>query len=628
MPKLSLLIQILLFVSALSVCSLSFATQTNTQKADEIFAIIDSGTIDNSESYHLHLAQLESLVLKSDTPRFLRLKRAQCWSFNPYEKEQIPAALAFAKQVLNYPELSQFPHHKLDLELCHTWFTEKHGNVEVAQRGYNKIIEEAYALENLRLVADARNMRGYLRSYQGNFTQGLEDLLIAHALYQNLNLPVWANSSLYEIATSYRRLGEYANAIRYFKRLQDKHISNNNFDGANAISVSIAIAEEEQGNLDVAKWLFEESHTYWKENKKELEQATVAVNIAGTLIKLGEIAQAHQYLNEAEPFILPTDTAFYSFLHLFRAQVYLAENRLPQAHKSIAYARTAFSRVKNIRGLAQLQLVESQAFLKQEDWKQAYYALSEYMRLHMELDSKQLSSYTTEMRTRFNADQIEQENRHLIENQQLKELELSMLEQNKLQQGIIIFLGGFIILIASVFARKQIQKNKLLSALALTDDLTQLPNRRYIYTKAQTCFEQAQKTDSPLSVITFDVDYFKLINDKYGHEVGDDALKFLADTCREVLATQNKTARIGGEEFLILLPNTDLAKAYKIAQALVHSVRYSDFSPFPADFSMTISAGVASLSATDSKLSQLFKKADDALYVAKNEGRNQARIGQ
>ncbi|WP_299808418.1 diguanylate cyclase [uncultured Shewanella sp.] len=607
--------------------SLGFATQTNTQKADEIFAIIDSGTINNSESYQLHLAQLESLVVKSDTSRFLRLQRAWCWSFTPYKKEQIPTALAFVKRALTHPELAQYPNHKLDLELCQNWFTEKHGNVEAALTGYNEIIEEAYALENLRLVADARNMRGFLRSYQGNFTQGLEDLLIAHALYQNLSLPVWAHNSLYDIATSYRRLGEHENAIRYFKRLQDNHIKNKNFDGANAISVSIAIAEEEQGNLEVAKKLLKESHDYWKDKKKELEQATVGVNIAGTLIKLGEISQARQYLNEAEPFILPTDTAFYSFLHLFRAQIYLADNQLPLAHKSISYARTAFSRVKNIRGLAQLQLVESQAFLKEEDWKQAYYALSEYMRLHKELDSKQLSSYTTEMRTRFNAEQIEQENRHLIENQRLREIELTMLEQNKLQQGIIIFLGGVIILIVSVFAYKQNKKNKLLSALTLTDDLTQLPNRRYIFTKAETCFEQAQRTESPFSVITFDVDYFKLINDKFGHEVGDKALKFLADTCRTVLATQNKTARIGGEEFLIILPDTDLAQAFKIAQALVHSVRYSDFSPFPADFSMTISAGVASLSTTDCKLSQLLKKADQALYVAKNEGRNQVRMG-
>ncbi|ABV88509.1 GGDEF domain-containing protein [Shewanella pealeana] len=627
MPKLSLLIQILLFVSTLTVCSLGFAEQTNIQKADKIFAIIDSGTIDNPEAYNLHLTQLESLISKGDTSRQLRLQRALCWSFNPYIKEQIPTALAFAKHVLTNPKLVNFPDHKLDLELCHTWFSEKHGNVEAALKGYNKIIEEAYARENLRLVADARNMRGFLRSYQGNFTQGLEDLLIAHALYQNLNLPAWAHSSLYEIATSYRRLGEHKNAIRYFKQVQNGHINKQNFDGANAISVSIAIAEEEQGNLEVAKTLFEESHDYWRNNKKELEQATVAVNIASTLIKLGEFTQAHQYLDEAEPFILSTDTAFYSFLHLFRAQAYLAESQLSQAHKSIAYARSAFSRVKNIRGLAQLQLVESQAFLKQKDWKQAYYALSEYMKLHIELDSKQLSSYTTEMRTRFNADQIEQENRHLIENQQLRELELAMLEQNELQQGIIIFLGGFIILIVSVFAYKQIQKNKLLSALALTDDLTQLPNRRYIYAKAQTYFEQAQRTESPLSVITFDIDYFKLINDKFGHEVGDHALKLLADTCREVLATQYKTARIGGEEFLVILPDTDLAQGYKIAQALVHSVRYGDFSQLPSGFSMTISAGVASLSTADSKLSLLLKKADQALYIAKTEGRNQARMG-
>ncbi|MGS0729890.1 GGDEF domain-containing protein, partial [Shewanella sp. 0m-11] len=187
------------------------------------------------------------------------------------------------------------------------------------------------------------------------------------------------------------------------------------------------------------------------------------------------------------------------------------------------------------------------------------------MTIHNELDAKQLSSYTTEMRTRFNADQIEQENRHLIENQKLREIELAMLEKNELQQWIIILLGGFLMLIVSVFAYKQIQKNTLLSKLALTDDLTQLPNRRYIYSKAQTCFEETKIKQSCFSVIAFDADNFKLINDNFGHEVGDQALELLAEICRSALAPEHQTARVGGEEFLIILPDTDKAQAYKIA---------------------------------------------------------------
>lgn len=627
MPKPFLLIKIMLFTSLLLVNKSGYAEQSNNEKADAILTLINDGTISNNQTINSYIEQLETLIAKEDTSRQLRLTRARCWGFDPYDAEQVPKAIAFAQYALTNPELAKYPNHKLDLELCQSWYYEQNGDVELALKGYNDAVNEAYALEDLRLIADARSMRGFLHSYQGNFTQGLEDLITSQSLYQSLNLPAWVSFNLFEIATSYRRFGDQKSAIRYYKKLKDSYIKSNNLDAANAITVSIAISEEELGNLESAKKLFEQSYLYWKTNKNDSEQAMVAVNMAGTLIKLRKIEKANQLLNEAEPFVLPTDEAFYSFMHLFRAQILLANNQLNEAHQSLAIARKTFERVKNIRGLAELQLVESQVFLSQNNWKQAYLSLNEYVRQHKKLDTKRLSSYTTEMRTRFNADQIEAENRHLIENQHLREIELAMLEKNEILQGIIILLGSFLIVIVSFFAYKQSQKNKLLSALALTDDLTKLPNRRYIYTKAQRCFEEAQRAGLPLSVIAFDADNFKLVNDNFGHEVGDHALKLLADTCRLMLLPNHQAARVGGEEFLIVLPETDKNQANDIAQTLIKKVSGANFSDFPQNFALTISAGVASLDVTDDKLSQLLKRADDALYQAKSAGRNQAITG-
>ena len=627
MPKPFLLIKIMLFTSLLLVNNSGYAEQSNSEKADEIFNIISSGTINNNQAIQSYIDQLETLIAKEDTSRQLRLARARCWGFDPYDAAQVPIAIRFAQLALTSPELARFPSHKLDLELCLSWYYEQNGDVELALNGYNDAVNAAYAIEDLRLIADSRSMRGFLHSYQGNFTQGLEDLITSQSLYQSLNLPAWVKFNLFEIATTYRRFGDQKSAIRYYKKLQASYIESNDLDAANAITVSIAIAEEELGNLESAKQLFKQGYLYWKANKNDTEQAMVAVNMAGTLIKLGEMKKATDILNEAEPFVLATDEAFYSFMHLFKAQIFLANGQLNLAHQSLAIARKTFERVKNIRGLAELQLVESKVFLNQNNWKQAYLSLNEYVRQHKKIDDKRLSSYTTEMRTRFNSDQIEAENRHLIENQQLREIELTMLEQNKIQQGIIILLGSFLIVIVSFFAYKQSQKNKLLSALALTDDLTKLPNRRYIYSKAQRSFEEAQKAHLPFSVIAFDADNFKLVNDNFGHETGDYALQLLADACREILQPNHQAARVGGEEFLIILPEMDKNKAYDIAQTLVKKVSQADFSLFPNDFCLTISAGVASLDATDSKLSQLLKRADDALYQAKSAGRNQAKIG-
>ncbi|MCL1137943.1 diguanylate cyclase [Shewanella pneumatophori] len=610
----------------MSISNLSYADPNNNAKADALFTRIDSGeAVYDNQLYHKLVAEVETLIAHDDVARKLRLARARCWSYNIFEEGQVSEALSYAKHALTHPELSNYPDHKLGLELCQNWYLERDGDVDTALTGYNKILQKAYEIEELRLVADTRAMRGYLHSFQGNFTQALEDLISAQTLYDNLKLPIFVEINLYEIAKAYRRFGDPKSAIRYFRKLEELKRKNNNFDSANTMLASIAIAEEELGNLQRSKALFEQSYRYWQRTGDTALQATVAVNIAGTLIKLAEYNQAKQYLAEAELTIFENDPGFYSYMHLFYAQVYLAESKFEQAHKSIALSRSAFERLKNASGLAQLLQIETQVLRQQDLWQQAFNAQSQYIELRQQIDQKLLSSYTTEMRTRFNTDQIENENRHLIENEQLRELELAMLEQNKLQQGIIIVLGGLIIIIISLFAYKQSQKNKLLSTLALTDDLTKLPNRRYIYSKAQRCFEAAKIYELPLSFIAFDADYFKRVNDTYGHDVGDNTLKLLADTCRSVLGDKYTAARVGGEEFLIVLPHTEKEQAIIVAQHLVEQVRNANFSAFPPGFSITISAGVSSLSVNDHKLLPLLKRADDALYIAKHEGRDQVR---
>ncbi|MDR8522768.1 tetratricopeptide repeat-containing diguanylate cyclase [Shewanella fidelis] len=626
MAKFNPFIKLITLLITLSFSSISNATLSNNAEADALFTRIDNGeAVYDNELYLNLLNQIEPLIAKNDVNRQLRLARARCWSHNIFEPGQIAKALDFAKHALTHPQLSSYPNHKLGLELCQTWYAERDGDVESALNGYNNILRKAYALEDLRLVADSRAMRGYLHSFQGNFSQALEDLISAQSLYDNLDLPIFVEINLYEIAKAYRRFGDQKSAIRYFRKLEQIKRKNNNFDSANTMLASIAIAEEELGNLHKSKALFEQSYQYWQKKGDDSLKATVAVNIAGTLIKLGEFKQAKKYLAEAEPIILENDPGFYSYMHLFYAQIYLAEKQLEQAHNSVALSRAAFSSLKNASGLAQLLQIETQIFREQGLWQRAFNSQTAYIEIHNQIDDKLLSSYTTEMRTRFNTEQIENENRHLIENQKLRELELTMLEQNKLQQGIIIALGGLLIVIISLFAYKQSQKNKLLSALALTDDLTQLPNRRYIYNKAQRCFEEALIYERPLSFIAFDADYFKRINDTYGHEVGDNTLKFLADSCRAVLGTKYIAARVGGEEFLVVLPNTDKAQAINVAEELVQRIRNANFSSFPEGFSITISAGVSSLEVTDNKLLPLLKRADDALYHAKHQGRDQVK---
>lgn len=159
--------------------------------------------------------------------------------------------------------------------------------------------------------------------------------------------------------------------------------------------------------------------------------------------------------------------------------------------------------------------------------------------------------------------------------------------------------------------------------MAITDALTGLYNRRYLETHLNHMIEHYVNRGKVLSVLAVDVDFFKAINDTHGHDAGDKVLQELASRLREHTRSIDLCCRIGGEEFIVVLPNTDPSTAEKIGERLRRAIAAKSFtigtsSPVP----VTISAGLASLAGMEDSLEKLLKRADSALYRAKREGRN------
>ena len=165
--------------------------------------------------------------------------------------------------------------------------------------------------------------------------------------------------------------------------------------------------------------------------------------------------------------------------------------------------------------------------------------------------------------------------------------------------------------------------NKQLEATVRTDALTDMNNRRYFFELGEVALKKAARSQTPLSAIMFDADHFKKINDTYGHAIGDKALVHLSRLATEAVRDIDILARIGGEEFAVLLENTDETKAAEVAERLRKSI---DESPLPLErgnATMTISAGVATFRPGSSDdLDTLLVLADKALYAAKAGGRN------
>jgi two-component system cell cycle response regulator len=160
--------------------------------------------------------------------------------------------------------------------------------------------------------------------------------------------------------------------------------------------------------------------------------------------------------------------------------------------------------------------------------------------------------------------------------------------------------------------------------MAITDALTGLFNRRYMETHLATLVEQAAARGKPIAVLVVDIDYFKAVNDSHGHDAGDDVLREFALRIRKSIRNIDLACRYGGEEFVIVMPETDVAVATMVAERLRRRIASEPFAiqDGTSNLDVTISIGIAALDGPGDNAAAILKRADTALYRAKRDGRN------
>ncbi len=204
------------------------------------------------------------------------------------------------------------------------------------------------------------------------------------------------------------------------------------------------------------------------------------------------------------------------------------------------------------------------------------------------------------------------------------DLQLSQVAINSGILGLII--GSFLSYIytnkITNYENSLKQQNSSLSVLASTDYLTGVMNRRMFNEISERYFQTAQKNELHLTLLLLDLDHFKKVNDTYGHQAGDQLLKRFVETLERILNKSDIFARIGGEEFAILLSQINSNDAYVLAERIRKEIE-NDFITFEGqDIFVTTSIGISENRETDTAFENIFSRADMALYQAKSEGRN------
>jgi diguanylate cyclase (GGDEF)-like protein len=186
--------------------------------------------------------------------------------------------------------------------------------------------------------------------------------------------------------------------------------------------------------------------------------------------------------------------------------------------------------------------------------------------------------------------------------------------------------------IMSIFAKQigiSLERARLfqeVQSLALTDPLTGLQNRRSLFELGRIEFSRAQRMKRPFCCMMLDLDHFKLINDNYGHPVGDQVLQQFAKRCQSSVREVDLIGRYGGEELVILLPETDSETAILVAERLRASVEETPMKVSGQELNVTVSIGISRKDENTLELETLIARADQAMYIAKHKGRNRVAI--
>jgi diguanylate cyclase (GGDEF)-like protein len=175
-------------------------------------------------------------------------------------------------------------------------------------------------------------------------------------------------------------------------------------------------------------------------------------------------------------------------------------------------------------------------------------------------------------------------------------------------------------------AWRQWRQGRRLHRLAITDSLTGISNRRHIEHMLHMAVDEARRTRRPLTVIMLDVDHFKRVNDSHGHPVGDQVLEQIVQACQGALRQFDRLGRMGGEEFLVVLPDTDLEGGLQVAERLRANVATARPTVGDIELQLSISLGIAELAHSDTGPASLVRRADAALYHAKDNGRNRIEV--
>jgi diguanylate cyclase (GGDEF)-like protein len=506
---------------------------------------------------------------------------------------------------------------------CQGETLETAGNYVGAETAFDGAVAAATATNDEQMLAEALFSRGYLRALQGKFAAGMGDVRRSQQLYERINMPQYALTVMNTIATIYNRMGDHEQAAQIYERARSQqHDAGLRRDEAVTL-YNLGRARQRLGEWDAARAAFSGCLALSTELKYTRGEAYALLGLASVDNSSGDPGGALTKLERATDLERLTPNARQGAqIQLARGTALRQLERGAEAVVALEQAEAVFKQADSLEELSATYDELATVHAQLGDWRKAYVYRGEAKASAEKLLRNQLDQRFATLKVEFDTATTEKKNALLMNQNALDQKALAQGRRANALQATVIVLSLLLLGLLTIMALWQRRAAQRLHALAMTDELTGAPNRRAVLTHLEALLRRGDAP--PCAILLVDIDYFKSINDRYGHPVGDETLRVFTGHLRNAVAQPAFLGRLGGEEFVVVLPGTSLQEAYRTADSIRAQVPAIDLARWLGERRITVSVGVTTSSAADT-VSAVLRRADAALYAAKHAGRNCVR---
>ena len=445
----------------------------------------------------------------------------------------------------------------------------------------NSIADEA-------LLGDINSELGILYGNLGEESQANDYFQKSYQHFKNAGKHNYALNSLHNVAINHANQKRYEQAITVYRVLESEIQENtsNEFIAGVYRSLAWALLNKDDSDTENAYRYILLAGEYVKEAEQHLVKLQYLIDKAYIFEKMARYQEALLNLEQAEALLEHKDSDIYDTSELnilfLRAKLHYALGHYNKAYQ-----------------------IQKQYFTKSITYNEA--------RETTEID---------ELRLQYQSETAQRQRNILNKNQRIQDLQLQQLNLDTESRQVFVALLAVCLLILAWFLYRVVKGQRNLIRATRTDSLTGVTNRRRLLQLGEQYFLQSKQQQQAFSVCMIDIDFFKKINDQFGHSIGDEALKEIAIHGQSLMRDSDVFGRFGGEEFIALLPNTEHDDAIEVAQRLRQNIERAQWQTQQIN-QLTVSIGITTFSQQNyESFSALLKAADEQLLRAKHSGRN------